>query len=176
MTPVPPTPSGPSPPSAPSGSSLVGAVPMAVAATNPNADPILAEAVDGTPQCYRHRRPRRSSWSTSTASPSRWPACAARPIALTFLDPVCASDCPIIAQEFRIADELLGDDAGRVELVAVDANPRYITPDYLAAFDQQEGLDHVPNWLYLTGSLPPAAPASGSLRGRRSSAYAPAGP
>ena len=38
-------------------------------------------------------------------------------------------------------------------MVAVNANPRYITPDYLAAFDHQEGLEHVPNWLYLTGSL-----------------------
>ena len=43
-------------------------------------------------------------------------------------------------------------------MVAVNANPRYITPDYLAAFDQQEGLEHVPNWLYLTGSLSRTAP------------------
>ncbi len=48
----------------------------------------------------------------------------------------------------------LGADARRVEIVAINANPRYITPDYLVAFDQQEGLGHVANWLYLTGTLP----------------------
>ena len=74
-------------------------------------------------------------------------------IALTFLDDTCTTDCPVIASEFRTADGYLGRDARRVEMVAVNANPRYITPDYLAAFDQQEGLEHVPNWLYLTGSL-----------------------
>lgn len=39
-------------------------------------------------------------------------------------------------------------------MVAIDANPRYIAPEYLQAFDQQENLDGVRNWLYLTGSLP----------------------
>ncbi len=75
-------------------------------------------------------------------------------IALTFLDDTCTTDCPVIAQEFRTADSYLGSDARHVEMVAINANPRYITPDYLAAFDQQEGLEHVPNWLYLTGTLP----------------------
>jgi cytochrome oxidase Cu insertion factor (SCO1/SenC/PrrC family) len=48
----------------------------------------------------------------------------------------------------------LGADSHHVELVAIDANPRYRSTDFLAAFDQQEGLTRVPNWLYLTGSLP----------------------
>lgn len=52
-----------------------------------------------------------------------------------------------------MADTLLGADARQVELVAVNANPTYIAPDYLAAFDRQEHLEDVPNWLYLTGSL-----------------------
>ena len=29
-------------------------------------------------------------------------------VLLTFLDPVCTSDCPLIAQEFREADQMLG--------------------------------------------------------------------
>ena len=38
--------------------------------------------------------------------------------------------------------------------MAIDANPRYIRVPYLDAFDRQEGLGHVTNWLYLTGTLP----------------------
>jgi cytochrome oxidase Cu insertion factor (SCO1/SenC/PrrC family) len=74
-------------------------------------------------------------------------------VALTFLDDTCTTDCPVIASEFRTADNYLGGDARRVEMVAINANPRYITPDYLAAFDQQEGLQRVANWTYLTGPL-----------------------
>ena len=131
---------------------LVGAIPMAVAATEPNAAPILAEAIDGTPNAVslpakpftlvdQHDQP------VSLAS------LRGRTIALTFLDDVCTSDCPIIAQEFRLADGMLGADARRVEMVAVNANPLYVTPDYLSAFDHQENLDSISNWLYLTGSL-----------------------
>ena len=47
----------------------------------------------------------------------------------------------------------VGVGRARTELVAVDANPRYTTPDYLVAFDRQENLDGLSNWLYLTGSL-----------------------
>ena len=72
---------------------------------------------------------------------------------LTGLDPVCTSDCPLIAQEFRSADELLGADERQTEFVAIDLNPRYVAPAYLAAFDHQERLDGLSNWLYLTGTL-----------------------
>jgi len=41
-----------------------------------------------------------------------------------------------------------------VDFVAIDANPRFISPDDLVAFDDQENLEHLGNWLYLTGSLP----------------------
>jgi cytochrome oxidase Cu insertion factor (SCO1/SenC/PrrC family) len=74
-------------------------------------------------------------------------------IALTFLDDTCTTDCTVIAQEFRAADGYLGADARRVEMVAVNANPQFIAPEYLAAFDQQENLGNVANWLYLTGPL-----------------------
>jgi cytochrome oxidase Cu insertion factor (SCO1/SenC/PrrC family) len=73
-------------------------------------------------------------------------------VALTFLDPVCTADCPVIAQEFHQADEMLGASAKGVALVAIDANPRFTSPDDLLAFDDQEDLSHVANWLYLTGS------------------------
>ena len=73
-------------------------------------------------------------------------------VLLTFLDPVCVSDCPLIAQEFRAAGQLLGPDARQVELVAIVINPLYYSVAYTRAFDQQEGLATVPDWLYLTGS------------------------
>ena len=51
---------------------------------------------------------------------------------LTFLDPVCVSDCPLVAQQFRAADQLLGSKARNVALVAIVANPdctgRWPTP------------------------------------------------
>ena len=75
-------------------------------------------------------------------------------VLLTFLDPVCTTDCPLIAQEFRAAGQLLGADSAKVELVAIVANPIYHQVADVQAFDRQEYLDQVPNWLYLTGSLP----------------------
>ncbi|HMK63302.1 MAG TPA: SCO family protein, partial [Acidimicrobiales bacterium] len=74
-------------------------------------------------------------------------------VALTFLDPVCTSDCPLIAQEFKAADAMLGTSARRVEMIAVDANPIDTDPAFLRAFDAQEHLSSVPNWRYLTGPL-----------------------
>ena len=75
-------------------------------------------------------------------------------MALTFLDPVCTSDCPLIAQEFRAANSQLGADANRVVFVAVVANQIYRSTAFTRAFDRQEGLDHMRNWLFLTGPLP----------------------
>ena len=36
--------------------------------------------------------------------------------------------------------------------MAVVNNPLYTTTEATNAFDNQEGLDHLPNWTYLTGS------------------------
>jgi cytochrome oxidase Cu insertion factor (SCO1/SenC/PrrC family) len=74
-------------------------------------------------------------------------------VLLTFLDPVCTSDCPLIAQEFRQADQLLGTRSHDVEMVAVVTNPVYRSVAYTRAFDAQEGLSRLSNWLFLTGSL-----------------------
>jgi cytochrome oxidase Cu insertion factor (SCO1/SenC/PrrC family) len=75
-------------------------------------------------------------------------------VLLTFLDPVCTTDCPLIAQEFKSAGMLLGAQASQVELVAIAANPTYYSTQFTQAFTQQEGLGPVPDWLYLTGTLP----------------------
>jgi cytochrome oxidase Cu insertion factor (SCO1/SenC/PrrC family) len=135
------------------GVTLLGAVPMAAAAINPHADPVLAQAVDGAPQTVNSPAPP-FSLVDQHGTPVSLARLKGKTIALTFLDDTCTTDCPVIAQEFRTADSYLGGDARRVEMVAVNANPRFITPDYLAAFDRQEGLTHMANWLYLTGPLP----------------------
>jgi cytochrome oxidase Cu insertion factor (SCO1/SenC/PrrC family) len=132
---------------------LLGAIPMAAASLNPRADPVLAEAVDGTPAAFDRPAPG-FSLVDQYGRPVSLTGLRGKTLALTFLDDTCTSDCPVIAQEFRTADSYLGADARRVEMIAINANPRFIAPDYLAAFDQQEGLARVANWRYLTGSLP----------------------
>jgi cytochrome oxidase Cu insertion factor (SCO1/SenC/PrrC family) len=130
---------------------LVGAVPMTIAAASPNADPILANAIDGSPNVLHYAAPPFSLVDQHGHAVSL-SSLHGKTIALTFLDPVCTSDCPIIAQEFRQAGQILGAESTKVDLIAIDANPRYIAPDYLVAFDDQENLADIPNWLYLTGT------------------------
>jgi len=131
---------------------LVGAVPMASASVNPNADPILAVAVDGTPNTVDVPAPS-FDLVNQEGRPVTLGDLRGRTVALTFLDPVCTSDCPLIAQEFRNADSLLNADSSRVVFVAVVANEIYRSTAFTKAFDRQEGLDHMRNWLFLTGSL-----------------------
>ena len=132
---------------------LIGAAPMAVAATNHNADPVLTEAIDGPAQATNFPAP---SFSLVDQNGEAVTSAGLRGkvVAVTFLDPVCTSDCPVIADEFKQTSQRLSSKRGRVDFVAVDANPRYISPDYLTAFTRQENLQTVPNWLYLTGTLP----------------------
>ena len=129
-----------------------GALPMALASFNPNADPILAEAFDGPPSITnapavpfdlvdQHNQP------VSLTS------LRGKTLAITFLDPVCTSDCPLIAREFRQTDTMLGAAARRVDFIAIVANPIYRSTADTRAFDQQEGLTAVKNWLFLTGSV-----------------------
>jgi cytochrome oxidase Cu insertion factor (SCO1/SenC/PrrC family) len=132
---------------------LLGVAPMAVAAATPNADPIVNQAVNGAATVTDTPAPTfdlvdQQGHAVSLVS------LRGKAIALTFLDPVCTSDCRVIAQEFRMTNGLLGGDARRVALVAINANPRYIEAGYLNAFDQREGLGQVSNWLYLTGDRP----------------------
>jgi cytochrome oxidase Cu insertion factor (SCO1/SenC/PrrC family) len=131
---------------------LVGAAPMAVASVNRTADPVIAEALAGTSGQPDTPAP----GFTLTSQDGRQVSLASlrgKVVLLTFLDPVCTTDCPLIAQEMRSADELLGGKAGNTELVAVVANPTYTSTAYTRAFTSQENLSQVPNWLFLTGSL-----------------------
>jgi cytochrome oxidase Cu insertion factor (SCO1/SenC/PrrC family) len=131
---------------------LIGAAPMVLAQASPNADPIIADAIDGSAAPLNFAAPAftltdQDGHQVSLAS------LRGKVVLLTFLDPVCTSDCPLIAQEFRAADRLLGSQAANVEMVAIVANPVYRSLAYTRAFDSQEGLARLPNWLFLTGSL-----------------------
>ena len=131
----------------------VGTAPMALAAINKNADPILSEALDGTPNALNLPAPA----FTLTDQHGHVVSLASlrgHALALTFLDPVCTSDCPLIAQEFRQTDQRLGSQAHQVDFIAVVANPIYRSVSFTNQFDSQEGLTRVSNWYYLTGSLP----------------------
>jgi cytochrome oxidase Cu insertion factor (SCO1/SenC/PrrC family) len=131
---------------------LVGALPMMVAQASPDADPIIAQAIDGSAAPLDYAAPPFSLTSQDGRQVSL-ASLRGKVVLLTFLDPVCTSDCPLIAQEFRAADQMLGGRAADVELVAIVANPLYRSLAYTRAFDSEELLAHVPNWLYLTGTL-----------------------
>ncbi len=130
---------------------LLGAAPMAAAQASPAASTILAQAVDGSATPIDSPAP---DFTLTDQHGRQVPLSSlhGKVVLLTFLDPVCVTDCPLIAQEFRQAGQLLSGDARRVELVAVDVNPLYNELAYTQAFDRQEGLDGVPDWRYLTGS------------------------
>ncbi len=86
---------------------LLGAEPMAVAEVQRTADPILATALNGQPTVVD----RPSVPFDLTDQNGRQVSLASlrgKVVLLTFLDPVCVSDCPLVAQQFRAADQLLG--------------------------------------------------------------------
>jgi cytochrome oxidase Cu insertion factor (SCO1/SenC/PrrC family) len=131
---------------------VIGAAPAALAQANPHADPIIAEAIAGSYAPLDLAAPAfrltdQNGTGVSLAS------LRGKVVLLTFLDPVCTSDCPLIAQEFRQADQILGPRSRDVELVAIVANPLYRDRSYTQAFDRQENLAQLPNWRYLTGPL-----------------------
>ena len=134
------------------GVAIIGVVPMMAASASSTASPIIAEALDGSSAPLNFRAPafqltNQDGRQVSLAS------LRGKVVLLTFLDPVCTSDCPLIAQEFRQADQLLAGQRRQVELVAVVANPVYNTLSYTQAFDRQERMNTLPNWDYLTGSV-----------------------
>jgi cytochrome oxidase Cu insertion factor (SCO1/SenC/PrrC family) len=135
------------------GIAALGAVPMAAASASTSADPIIAEAIDGSSAPLDYRAPA-FALTDQHGQPVSLASLRGKVVLLTFLDPVCTSDCPLIAQEFRQADQMLGASARQVELVAIVANPLYYQSDYTQAFDRQEHLTGLPNWRYLTGTLP----------------------
>jgi cytochrome oxidase Cu insertion factor (SCO1/SenC/PrrC family) len=143
------------------GVTVVGAWPLAAAAASRSADPVLARALDGSAAVVDFAAPGFSLTSEDGGAVSL-ASLRGKTVLLTFLDPVCTTDCPLIAQEFRQADAMLGAGRSRVELVAIAANPVYHSARYARAFDRQEGLAGLANWMFLSGPLP-AAPGLARL-------------
>jgi len=131
---------------------LLGAAPMAVASANRTADPILALAIAGDSAAMNTPAPA-FQLTDQNGQPVSLASLHGKVVLMTFLDPVCTTDCPIIGQEFKEAGVLLGSADRDIELVAIVANPTYRSVAFTRAFDQEEGLNTVSNWLYLTGSV-----------------------
>ena len=130
---------------------VVGAVPMAAASVDRTTDVQVAETVDGPPVVISGPAPD-FHLVDQYGRPTSLADLRGYTVALTFLDPVCTTDCPVIAQEMRVASQMLGPDAARTRFVAVVTNPLYNSVTSVDAFDRQEGLGTLPNWLFLTGS------------------------
>ena len=134
------------------GVTLLGTVPIALASVTSNASPILAQSLAGASLPQNAPAPgfrlvdqfgRRVGLESLRG----------KVVLLTFLDPVCTTQCPIIAQEMKAADRLLGPRAAsRVAMVAIAANPVYRSTEVLRSFDRQERLGSLSNWLFLTGT------------------------
>ena len=130
---------------------ILGAAPMAVAQASPVADTILAQSINGPSTPVDFPAPA-FSLTDQDGRAVTLASLHGKVVLLTFLDDTCSTDCPLIAQEFRQAGQLLSADTQRVELVAINYNPLDTQVSYIQAFDRQEGLTGVPNWLYLTGT------------------------
>ena len=129
---------------------LVGTGPLAAAAVNWHADPIIARAMAGAATPVNRSAPDFRLFSQS-GQPVSLGSLRGKVTLLTFLDPRCTTDCPV-ATELKEAGVLLGDSDDQVQFVAIAANQFHYDLASVRALDRQEGLDTVPNWLFLTGS------------------------
>jgi cytochrome oxidase Cu insertion factor (SCO1/SenC/PrrC family) len=73
-------------------------------------------------------------------------------VVLTFLDPVCTSDCPVIGAQLGMADRRLGPLSQHAEFIALDTNPVFRHRADVAAFTASHYLGGLPNWHFLWGS------------------------
>jgi cytochrome oxidase Cu insertion factor (SCO1/SenC/PrrC family) len=131
---------------------LVGVLPSAAASANPNASPIIAQAIGGSSDVVNFPA-RPFTLIDQHGSQVSLASLRGHVVLLTFFDPVCTSDCPLIGHEFAAAARLLAGDSGQVKLAAIVLSPTYRSLAAVQAFDRQEGLSRMSNWLFLTGSL-----------------------
>jgi cytochrome oxidase Cu insertion factor (SCO1/SenC/PrrC family) len=72
---------------------------------------------------------------------------------LTFLDPVCWTDCPLLAAQMQQVGAALGPNA-KVDYVAVAANPLHETEKDVRHFDTIHHLSSWKDFYFVTGPLP----------------------
>jgi cytochrome oxidase Cu insertion factor (SCO1/SenC/PrrC family) len=77
---------------------------------------------------------------------------AGRVTLLTFLDPRCWTDCPLLAQQLEHVRAELASNA-KLDIVAVAADPYHEKLSDLRNFIATRGLAHVKNFYYVTGKL-----------------------
>ena len=125
---------------------------MAAAAANRTADPILALAIAGDSTAMDLPAPG-FQLTDQNGQPVSLASLRGKVVLMTFLDPVCTTDCPIIGAEFKEAGVLLGAAGQGRRTGRHRGQPDLPSAAFTQAFDREEGLNTVPNWLYLTGSL-----------------------
>ena len=131
---------------------IVGAAPMALATRSKTADPIIAQAIAGSTGAARHPAPD-FTLTSQGGRPVALTSLRGKAVLLAFLDPVCTTDCPLIAAEMRSADLMLGARASDTELVAVVANPTYTPRRTPRRSPGKRGSTRCRTGCYLTGSL-----------------------
>ncbi len=89
---------------------------MAAAQASPVADTILARAIIGSADLVNRPAPAFSLTDQHGRNVSL-ASLRGKVVLLTFLDDTCSTDCPVIAQEFRLAGHLLGADPDNGGLV-----------------------------------------------------------
>ena len=72
-------------------------------------------------------------------------------VLLSFLDSRCTTVCPVLAQEFLLANHDLGSTASKVAFIAVNVNPVANSVADVSVFDNLHGLNKMANWYFLTG-------------------------
>lgn len=77
-----------------------------------------------------------------------------RAVVLEFMDTHCTDICPIVSQEFVDAYHDLGAAAANVVFLAINVNQYHARVSDAAAFSREHGLDSIPSWHFLTGSVP----------------------
>ncbi len=75
-----------------------------------------------------------------------------KPVALTFIYTNCPDVCPLISAHMHQAYQILGDQAGKVGIVAVTVDPERDNMQQIRTYSDRIGLTN--EWHFLTGSRP----------------------
>ena len=75
-------------------------------------------------------------------------------VVLEFLDPHCTDICPIVSREFVDAYHDLGAKAGNVVFLGINVNQYHAGVADVLTFSKEQRLTTIPDWHYLTGTVP----------------------
>lgn len=72
-------------------------------------------------------------------------------VVLAFFDSRCDETCPLTAAELRRVNRSLEEDAERIAFLGVNVNAVFNTPEDVAKFTEEQRLDEILSWHFLTG-------------------------